>query len=256
MKKNLEDEVNRIVNFIRSVVKNANAKGVVIGLSGGIDSSLTAFLCVKSLGKDRVFGVIMPERDSNPLDRKHGEMIGNMLGIKYTVSDITDVLKAFGAGGYVPTKEFDKIADGNLKPRIRMCILYYFANKKNYLVAGTGNKTEIYMGYGTKYGDLGCDFMPIAHLFKKEVRELAKYLGVPEEIIAKKPSAGLWIGQTDEDELGIDYETLDNILVEYEKGKSPDEIVEMLKIDKSKVYEIFERIEKNRHKSEPIPKLS
>ncbi|WP_423793176.1 NAD+ synthase [Methanocaldococcus indicus] len=248
-------DIDKIIKFIKDVVEEAKAKGVVIGLSGGIDSSTTAFLCVKALGKDRVLGIIMPERDTKKEDIEHAKKVAEMLEIKYIIADITDVLKAFGAGGYVPTKEFDKIADGNLKARVRMCILYYYANKYNYLVVGTANKSECYVGYGTKYGDLGCDFMPIAHLFKTEVRELAKKLGVPEEIINKKPSAGLWEGQTDEEELGISYDELDKILELYESGKGINEIVEELNISKEKVEHVFNLIEKNKHKREPPKKL-
>jgi len=248
----VEKTVEKLTNFIRDVVEKANAKGVVVGLSGGIDSSLVATLCVKALGRDRVLGVIMPERDTDPKDVEHAKMVAEKLGIEYVVSDITDVLKAFGAGGYVPTREFDKIADGNLKARIRMCILYYFANKRNLLVAGTSNKSELYMGYGTKYGDLGSDFLVIGNLFKSEVRELARHLGVPQEIIDKPPSAGLWKGQRDEDELGITYELLDKILERIERGEDREKISKDLNIPLFQVEEVLNRIEANKHKLGPI----
>jgi len=250
--KDLEKTVEKLTNFIRDVVERANAKGVVVGLSGGIDSSVVATLCVKALGKERVLGVIMPERDTDPRDVEHAKMVAEKLGIKYIISDITDILKAFGAGGYVPTREFDRIVDGNLKARIRMCILYYFANKRKLLVAGTSNKSELYMGYGTKYGDLGSDFLVIGNLFKSEVRELARYLGVPQEIIDKPPSAGLWKGQTDEDELGITYELLDKILERIEKGEDKEKISKNLNVPLSQVEEILNRIEANKHKLGPI----
>ncbi|HID47584.1 MAG TPA: NAD+ synthase [Methanothermococcus okinawensis] len=248
----MEKTVEKLTDFIRDVVKRANAKGVVVGLSGGIDSSVVATLCVKALGRDKVLGVIMPERDTDPRDVEHAKRIAEKLGIKYILSDITDVLKAFGAGGYVPTREFDKIADGNLKARIRMCILYYFANKRNLLVAGTSNKSELYMGYGTKYGDLASDFLVIGNLFKSEVRELARYLGVPQEIIDKPPSAGLWKGQRDEEELGISYELLDKILERIERGEDKEKISKDLDIPLSQVEEVLNRIESNRHKLGPI----
>jgi len=248
----VEKTIEKLTNFIRDVVKRAKAKGVVVGLSGGIDSSLVATLCVKALGRDKVLGVIMPERDTDPKDVEDAKMIAEKLGIKYVVSDITDVLKAFGAGGYVPTREFDRIADGNLKARVRMCILYYFANKRKLLVAGTSNKSELYMGYGTKYGDLGSDFLVIGNLFKSEVRELARYLGVPQEIIDKPPSAGLWKGQRDEDELGITYELLDKILERIERGEDKEKIARDLNVPPSQVEEIIRRIEANRHKLGPI----
>jgi len=250
--KDLEKTVEKLTNFIRDVVERANAKGVVVGLSGGIDSSVVATLCVKALGKERVLGVIMPERDTDPRDVEHAKMVAEKLGIKYIISDITDILKAFGAGGYVPTREFDRIVDGNLKARIRMCILYYFANKRKLLVAGTSNKSELYMGYGTKYGDLGSDFLVIGNLFKSEVRELARYLGIPQEIIDKPPSAGLWKGQRDEDELGITYELLDKILERIERGEDKEKISKDLNVPLSQVEEIINRIEANKHKLGPI----
>ena len=253
----MEEIVNKITKFIKEKVEEAKANGVVVGLSGGIDSSVTAYLCVKALGKDKVLGLIMPEKNTNPKDIEHAKMVAEKLGIKYIISDITDILKAFGAGGYVPTKEFDKIADGNLKARIRMCLLYYSANKYNLLVAGTSNKSEIYVGYGTKHGDIACDIRPIGNLFKTEVRELAKYLGVPKEIIEKPPSAGLWEGQTDEGELGIKYETLDEILKLYEKGKTPEEIHKETNIPLETIEYVFDLIKKNEHKRTlpPTPEI-
>ncbi|CAB3289492.1 NH(3)-dependent NAD(+) synthetase [Methanocaldococcus lauensis] len=254
---NINDVIEKITNFIREKVNEANANGVVIGLSGGIDSTVTAYLCVKALGSDKVLGIIMPEKNTNPKDVEHAKMVAEKLNIKYIISEITDILKAFGTGGYVPTREFDKIADGNLKARIRMCILYYFANKYNLLVAGTSNKSEIYVGYGTKHGDIACDIRPIGNLFKTEVRELAKYLGVPKEIIEKPPSAGLWEGQTDEEELGIKYETLDKILKLYEEGKNPDEISKELNVPLKDVEYVFNLIKKNEHKRTlpPTPEI-
>ncbi|AAB99363.1 NH(3)-dependent NAD+ synthetase (nadE) [Methanocaldococcus jannaschii DSM 2661] len=253
----MEEIVNKITKFIREKVEEANANGVVVGLSGGIDSSVTAYLCVKALGKDKVLGLIMPEKNTNPKDVEHAKMVAENLGIKYIISDITDILKAFGAGGYVPTREFDKIADGNLKARIRMCILYYFANKYNLLVAGTSNKSEIYVGYGTKHGDIACDIRPIGNLFKTEVKKLAKYIGVPKEIIEKPPSAGLWEGQTDEEELDIKYETLDTILKLYEKGKTPEEIHKETNIPLETINYVFDLIKKNEHKRTlpPTPEI-
>ncbi|MCS3901083.1 NAD+ synthase [Methanococcus voltae] len=254
----LDKKVNLIVDFIREYYETTGVKGVVLGLSGGIDSSLVAHLAVKALGADKVYGIIMPESKSNPMDKEHGELVAHLLGINYHISDITPLMEAFGAGGYSKDengnlKEFDKLADGNLKSRFRMCTLYYHANKNNNLVLGTGNKSEIYMGYGTKFGDLGCDVLPIGHLFKTEVRELARYIGVPEDIITKAPSGGLWEGQTDEKEMGITYETLDKLLGAMEMGKDPEYTAELLNISTEQMINVMTRIDNNKHKSLPLP---
>jgi NAD+ synthase len=196
----------KIANWINEKVKEAGAKGVVIGLSGGVDSSVVAVLSKKAVGNN-VLGVIMPCH-SNPSDTEHAKTLANKFGIKTQTVDLAPlydmILKTFPSG--------NDIAKANLKPRLRMLTLYYFANTNGYLVAGTGNKSEEMVGYFTKYGDGGVDILPIADLLKKDVRALAHELDVPEEIIEKPPSAGLWNGQTDEKEMGITYEQLDSIL--------------------------------------------
>ncbi len=249
-----EKVTNRIVDFIRNTVKSANADGVVIGISGGIDSATTAFLCVKALGKDRVLGLIMPEKGvTKEEDVEDALEICKILGIRHKLVYINPMVEAF-------LKNLNKgsdIAVANLKPRIRMIINYYHANTLNYLVAGTGNKSELLTGYFTKYGDGGVDFLPIGDLYKTEVFELARYLGVPEKIIKKTPSAGLWVGQTDEDELGITYAKLDTILKALEKGYKPDEIPEKFNVSSDEVKHVIELLEKNKHKREmpPVVKL-
>jgi len=238
-----ENELSRtaekIEEFIKRKVREANANGVVVGLSGGIDSTTTAFLCVRALGKERVLGVIMPEKGVTPEeDVKDAIEVCRILGINYKIVEISDIFNAF----IRVLGKSNKISEGNLKARIRMCILYYFANSMNYLVAGTGNKTELMLGYFTKYGDGGVDFLPIGGLYKTEVRELAKFLGVPEKIISKPPSAGLWRGQKDEEELGMSYDEIDTILKALENGKKVEEI------DGARVKRILEMIEKSDHK--------
>ncbi|MBP2172525.1 NAD+ synthase [Methanococcus voltae] len=254
----LDKKIKMISEFIQEYYEITKVKSVVLGLSGGIDSTLVAYLAVNALGADKVHGIIMPESNSNPLDREHGELVAKLLGINYNVSDITPLMEAFRAGGYSKDeegnlKEFDKLSDGNLKSRFRMCTLYYHANKNNSLVLGTSNKSEIYMGYGTKFGDLGCDILPIGHLFKTEVRELAKHIGVPEDVITKAPSGGLWEGQTDEKEMGITYEILDKLLHAMEIGKDPEYTADLLNISSEQMINIMTRIDRNKHKSLPIP---
>jgi len=196
----------KISKWIAQKVKEAGAKGIVIGLSGGVDSSVVAVLSKKAVGNN-VLGVIMPCH-SNPSDMEHAKALAKKFGIKTQIVDLAPlydmILKTFPSG--------NNIAKANIKPRLRMLTLYYFANTNGYLVAGTGNKSEEMVGYFTKYGDGGVDILPIGDVLKKDVIALAQELGIPQEIINKPPSAGLWDGQTDEKEMGITYEQLDSIL--------------------------------------------
>ncbi|WP_243681286.1 NAD+ synthase [Vulcanisaeta souniana] len=187
-------------------------QGAVIGLSGGVDSSVTAYLLVRALGRDNVVGLILPYKTTPPEDIRDAKYIAETLGIKYYYIDISNVRNAFAEA--IP--EFDegnKVATGNLLPRIRMTILYYFANKLNKVVAGTGDKSELLIGYFTKYGDGGVDILPIGDLYKTQVRYLGKYLGLLDSIAFKPSSPRLWDGQTAEGELGgVKYEDVDVIL--------------------------------------------
>ncbi|MFH1563046.1 MAG: NAD+ synthase [Nitrospirota bacterium] len=205
-----------IANWIRIQVEQAKAEGVVVGLSGGIDSSVVAALSRKAVG-DRMLGLIMPCGGS-PMDEKDALLVASQFGIKTERIDLGVVcgglLKVLPPG--------NKLALANLKPRLRMITLYYYANNFNYLVAGTGNKSEAMVGYFTKYGDGGVDILPIGSLVKAQVRELAGELGIPKEIIDKPPSAGLWDGQTDEEEIGITYENLDKSILAIESGMTED----------------------------------
>lgn len=200
----------QIEDFIREQTKGLG--GGVIGLSGGIDSTLVAYLAVNALGKDRVHGLIMPYETSKDTD--DALQVTKILNLSPEIFNITSQVDLYQNTGYF----HDKISKGNLMARTRMCLLYGIANEKNMLVLGTSNKSEIGIGYFTKYGDGGVDIEPIGDLYKTEVRELAKFLGIPDNIIYKDPSAGLWEGQTDEEELGIDYITLDKFLKIYEES--------------------------------------
>jgi NAD+ synthase len=227
----------KIVNFIRSSIQGSGATGAVIGLSGGIDSALTAYLTVDALGKEKVLGLMLPEKGiSTQTDIDDAIEIAEILGIDHNIIEISSVLSSFSRA--LPVFERDaKTANGNLKARSRMCILYYHANLMNRMVIGTGNKTELLLGYFTKYGDGGVDIEPIGDLYKTQVRGLSGYMEVPLRIIEKTPTAGLWPGQTDESELGVSYEMADRILtmlvdekkkISEVKSKFPPEIVDKL----------------------------
>jgi len=198
---------NKIVSWIRSQVKHSAAKGIVLGLSGGIDSAVVGALCREAVGKSKLLVLFMP-CNSNPRDLKDARLVAKELGLKSKLIDLSSVYDCF----LKTLPEANALAKNNLKPRLRMSTLYYFANKLNYLVCGTGNKSEFLVGYFTKYGDGGVDILPIADLFKHQVRGLARELKIPEAVILKPPTAGLWAGQTDEGEMGITYNELDSIL--------------------------------------------
>ncbi|MBO8179595.1 MAG: NAD+ synthase [Archaeoglobus sp.] len=238
---NFDKVVQRICEFIDEIVKSSGSTGVVLGLSGGVDSSTVAYLCTKALGKERVFGLIMPEIGVTPeKDVEDAIKVAEILGIDYKLIEINEIIEVFKE----KAGEGSKMAEANLKPRVRMVLNYYYANSMNRLVAGTSNKSELMVGYFTKYGDGGVDFMPIGDLFKTEVFQLASYLGVPRNIIEKKPSAALWPGQTDEEEMGISYAELDEILKLIEKGEKRDD---------EKFKKVLKMVERSKHKRQMPP---
>lgn len=206
---NLNDEIIKIIEFIRQELSKAGLSKLIIGLSGGIDSAVTTALSIKAIGKENVIAVMMPYKSSHPDSLKHAEQFAKILGIKYEIIDISPMVDAYFDNYAL---DADILRKGNLMARERMCILYDLSAKFQALVAGTGNRSELMVGYCTQYGDNACAFEPLGHLYKTEVREIAKILKVPEYIIDKKPSADLWQEQTDEYELGITYDKLDVIL--------------------------------------------
>lgn len=224
----MRELIDPISDWIKEKVEEAGKKGVILGLSGGLDSTITAFLCKKALGPKRVLGLIMPCH-SEPETLGDVRITEKFLQIPTQHIDLSAVYDTLLS--ILP--EGDKIACANLKVRLRMATLYYFANKLDYLVVGTSNKSEYCVGYFTKYGDGAVDLMPLADIYKTELRKLAEYLHVPEEIINKPPSADLWEGQTDEGELGITYKELDEILKNLTEKKKladtpPKKIVERI----------------------------
>lgn len=238
---------NNIINFIQTKVSESNTDGVVVGLSGGIDSTLVAHLACEALGNDRVFGIVMPSTTTPTEDKIHGVEIAQKLGIDYKEIGIDSILNEYL---FMTQLEEDEKSIGNLKARIRMTIIYYYANAKNYLVSGTGNKSEILIGYFTKYGDGACDIEPIGDLYKNDVYKLSEHLDVPKEILDKPPRAGLWNNQTDEDEIGMSYDLIDHILYSYtEENMKNDEIAEELDIPIDDINMIITKVTGSKHKS-------
>jgi len=237
----LEQIKQKIIDFIKTQAGN---KPVVLGLSGGLDSSVVAYLTTEALGAGKVHGLILPSSTNTEEDLGLAKKIAKHLDIEYSVFNIQPILKS-----YTETLDFkpNKQTLGNLKARIRMTLLYTKANEINGLVLGTGNKTEIMTGYFTKHGDGGADLLPIGDLYKTEERELAKYLGIPQKIIDRPPTAGLWEGQTDEGELGITYDKLDKILIAIENNESLD------KFDDNDIKLVQSLIKNSEHKRKMIP---
>lgn len=230
MGKSIEEKINLTVEWIREQVSISGTKGVLVGLSGGIDSALVACL-IKRAFPNNALGVILPCK-SNPKDAQDAIILADACGIDYLTIDLTEEHEMLigkiqrRLEGYDVHNE--RLADANLRARLRMSTLYGIANSLGYLVAGTDNAAEILTGYFTKYGDGGVDIVPIANLLKRDVFEWASLLGVPKEILERKPSAGLWDGQTDEAELGTTYDMIDDYIIGLEVPESDLKIIERL----------------------------
>lgn len=212
--------IDNLVWWIRHKVAEANAKGVVVGVSGGIDSAVVSALCKKAF-PDQSLGLIMPCK-SIPEDRQYAEMICEAIQLDHKVMDLSDTFELMirtAQSNEVIGQEVHRLVGGNLKARLRMSTLYLAAQERGYLVVGTDNAAETVTGYFTKYGDGGVDILPISSLLKRQVRELGKYLNIPEAVIAKPPSAGLYEGQTDESEMGIFYDDIDDYVAGLEIEK-------------------------------------
>ena len=205
---NESETVDLLVGFLRDEISKVGMKKSVLGLSGGIDSSLSAFLAAKAMGPDNVTGVIMPYRLSSPKSEEHARAVAKACGIKVKVVDISPQVDAY----FELYKDASELRKGNKMARERMTILYDHSALLSALVVGTSNKTELLLGYGTLFGDMASALNPLGDLFKTQVRQLSRYVGVPSQVVEKAPSADLWAGQTDEQELGYTYEEADAVL--------------------------------------------
>ena len=213
----MQQIAKQITLWLQEKAAAAGAKGLVVGLSGGIDSACTAALARRAMG-DEVLGVLMPCH-SHPLDAQYGRMVADTFRIETLTVDLGPVYDTLSSA-LPPVGTPPRMPAANLKPRLRMTTLYYLAAVRNYLVAGTGNKSELMIGYYTKYGDGGVDLEPLGDLYKWQVRELARFLGVPQLIIDRPPTAGLWPNQTDEGEMGLSYNLLDATLAAIQAGET------------------------------------
>ena len=202
-----------LVTMIREEVTKVGFRKALFGLSGGIDSAMTAFLAVEALGKENVLAVMMPYRSSSPESLSDAHSVVETLGIKYSVVDITPQVDAYFGREDIPVSDekTDKLRRGNKMARERMTVLYDLSMAEKALVLGTSNKTELLLGYGTLFGDMASAVNPLGDLYKSQVWQLAHVMGVPEPIIEKPPTADLWSGQTDQDEIGYSYTEIDRI---------------------------------------------
>jgi NAD+ synthase len=238
----------RICRFIKEYVENAGAKGIVLGLSGGVDSGTIAALSSCAIGPENVLGLMLPEKENfSQKDIDDAKTVADKFSFHTQICDMTNVLECFyhAIPVFEPT---DRLCKGNIKARTRMIYLYYYANKLNRIVIGSSDKSETMMGYFTKWGDAAADITPIMDLYKTQVRKLAIHLGIPPELALKPSTPALWPNQTAENELGIKYEILDLILFGLERFMNASEIAEQVNIQKAIVDKVKSRWLANEHK--------
>ncbi len=236
----MPDLADKISMWIAQNVRDSGARGAVVGLSGGIDSAVTVTLCKRAMGAN-VLGVIMP-CESDPRDKEDALLITTKLGVMTLTVRLDETYRALVSvlsGG-------TRMAEANLKARLRMSVLYFMANTLSYLVVGTGNRTELAVGYFTKYGDGGADILPLGGLYKTRVWELARALDIPDRIIRKVPTAGLWPGQSDEEELGVSYADLDQALQAVQARSTAG-------IPEERLRRVRQWVESSAHKRRPAP---
>ena len=255
MRPQLKDHArDAIVDFVRQKVEGSGGNGVVVGLSGGLDSVTVSKLCCDAIGPEKVLNIYMPSTTSSERDLHDAEELCRLTGAELRVIDICPAVDSFRS--ILPEMDRRDLA-GNVMARCRMIVLFHHARTSGRVVIGTSNKSELLTGYFTKFGDGGSDFCPLGDLYKTEVRQLARQIGVPPSIIDKAPSAGLWGGQTDEAELGMTYDELDRVLFGIEKGLDDAAIVAEESISMEKVERVRSMLRCSVHKRKMplIPKL-
>jgi NAD+ synthase len=252
-----EDLVKEVSIFIQNTIRNAHADGVVLGLSGGVDSSLTATLCVKALGETRVLGILMPTSFTPQQDMEDARKLATWLGIQTRQVDIQAPCDQLFHELQIAKEAPDqRMPMANIYARTRMIILYYYANRYTYLVAGTSDRSEALIGFFTKYGDGSADFLPIIHLYKTQVRTLAHYLGIPETMAFKPSSPQLYPGHKATDELPLVYEKLDPVLVGLFDWKLPvDEVSLRTGVPRAIIKEVIHRYNTSAHKRSLPPSV-
>lgn len=243
-----------LIRFLYEEISKIGLKRGILGLSGGVDSAVVACLLSRALGPENVYALIMPYRLSNPQSREHAEKLARQLKINYFIKDISPMVDAF----FADEPEADHVRRGNKMARERMCLLYDYSAKYQALVIGTSNKTELLLGYGTIHGDLASAINPIGDLYKSQIWQLAEYLGVPREIIEKPPSADLWVGQTDEQELGYSYQEIDRLLYYMVDLRYSTEMLLELGYSEKTIKDIYLRMQRSQFKRRPpvIAKIS
>jgi NAD+ synthase len=251
---NVEEATIIIKTFIKTYVENANSDSIVLGLSGGVDSAVAAVLCQQIFGKNNTHCLFFPDDVTPEKDRNDAAELADNFDLNIEEQDITTIVTNFIDKAHVST---DKLVKANVKARLRMVMLYAYANKTKSLVCGTSNKSELLIGYFTKYGDGGVDLMPLGDVYKTQILQIARFLHLPKCMIKKPPTAGLWKGQTDEKELNMSYEMLDQILGGLERKMNVNEIAETLNIDIQDVSRIHKmRINSQHKRNTPlIPKI-
>ncbi len=245
---------NYLIEFTRQEILKTGLKKAVLGLSGGIDSSLVAYIAKEALGKENVYGIMMPYKSSSKESLSDAMKVVEDTGINYKIFEITKPADAYI--GYF--EDMSNVRKGNVFARMRMITLFDHSSELNALVVGTSNKTELLLGYGTWYGDMASCLNPIGDLYKNQIYQLARYFKLPKTILEKKPSADLWVGQSDEDELGFSYDDADVILYHlFDLRYSVDDVTE-LGFSKELVSGIYERVRRNQFKRLPpiIAKIS